>query len=242
MRRSEVALIVEDDERVSAMLRRHLVRGGFIVYAASSAAEALRRVVETAPSVIILDLGLGDADGSTVCTRIRQLPSTGDVPILVLTARDDVNTKVLLFALGADDYVVKPCEPAELIARVHALLRRGSEQRLVRRIGPLRVALATGDAWLGEEQLDLTGGERSVIVQLARSFPALTPRHALDRLPWRGREATSNVTEVLVGRLRGKLSAAGGGVEIRAVRRAGYVLRANTSDPLERGRDGEVRS
>lgn len=226
--RSQVALIVEDDARVSAMLRRHLVRDGFVVYEASSAEEAMRRAVETAPSVVVLDLGLGESDGSTVCTRIRELPSNGDVPILVLTARGDVNTKVLLFALGADDYVVKPCEPVELIARVHALLRRGSEQRLVRRIGPLRVALTTGDAWVGQEQLDLTGGERSVLMQLARSYPALTPRDALDRLPWRDREATSNVTEVLVGRLRGKINASGGGVEIRAVRRAGYVLRANT--------------
>ncbi len=221
----DIALVVEDEPGVAAMLRRHLTRAGFVVYEAASVGEAIRRAGETSPDIVILDLGLADGDGAEVCRRIREMPAIGDSPILVLTARDEVTTKVMLFALGADDYVVKPCEPVELIARVHALVRRRLDQRVTRRIGPLRVALATGDAWLGDTQLDLTTGERSVLVQLARSSPALTPRAALDRVPWREGGASSNVTEVLIGRLRQKVSAAGGGVEIRAVRRSGYVLR-----------------
>ena len=221
----DAVLIVEDDVAVSTMLRRHLVRSGFVVHDAATVADAVRRASETAPSVVILDLGLADGEGAEVCRRIREMPSIGDVPVLVLTARDDVNTKVMLFALGADDYVVKPIEPVELVARLHALLRRRADPRVVRRIGPLRVALATGDAWIEDHQLELTTGERSVLVQLARSYPALTPRTALDSAPWRKNDATSNVTEVLVGRLRQKIDRAGGGVEIRAVRRAGYVLR-----------------
>ncbi len=217
--------MVEDDPGVAAMLRRHLTRAGFLVHEAASVTDAMRRARETSPDIVILDLGLSDGDGAEVCRRIRDMPTIGDAPILVLTARDEVTTKVMLFALGADDYVVKPCEPIELVARVHALLRRRSEQRITRRVGPLRVALATGDAWLDDTQLDLTQGERTVLVQLARSYPALAPRAALDRVPWREGQASSNVTEVLVGRLRQKLGAAGGGVEIRAVRRAGYVLR-----------------
>jgi len=225
----DAVLVVEDDPAVSTMLRRHLGRAGFVVHDAATVADAVRRASETAPSIVILDLGLADGEGAEVCRRIREMPAIGDVPILVLTARDDVNTKVMLFALGADDYVVKPCEPVELVARLHALLRRRSDARVVRRIGPLRVALATGDAWIDDRQLELTTGERSVLVQLARSYPALTPRGALDSVPWRKNDATSNVTEVLVGRLRQKIGAAGGGVEIRAVRRAGYVLRSTTS-------------
>jgi DNA-binding response OmpR family regulator len=221
----DIALVVEDDPGVAAMLRRHLTRAGFLVHEAASVTDAMRRARETSPDIVILDLGLSDGDGAEVCRRIRDMPTIGDAPILVLTARDEVTTKVMLFALGADDYVVKPCEPIELVARVHALLRRRSEQRITRRVGPLRVALATGDAWLDDTQLDLTQGERTVLVQLARSYPALAPRAALDRVPWREGQASSNVTEVLVGRLRQKLGAAGGGVEIRAVRRAGYVLR-----------------
>jgi two-component system response regulator PhoP len=95
----------------------------------------------------------------------------------------------------------------------------------MRRVGPLRVALATGDAWVQETPLDLTTGERSILIQLARAFPGVTAREALDRVPWRAADVGSNVTEVLVGRLRRKIDDAGGGVEIRAIRRSGYVLR-----------------
>jgi DNA-binding response OmpR family regulator len=150
------------------------------------------------------------------------------VPMLVLSASEDVTTKVAMFDLGADDFVVKPCDPAELVARVRALLRRGADRRTVRRIGPLRVTLLTGDAWLAERQLDLTNGERTVLVELARAYPGLTMRTALDRRPENEHEVSSNVTEVLVTRLRRKIAAAGGGVEIHAVRRSGYVLRAVT--------------
>jgi DNA-binding response OmpR family regulator len=186
-------------------------------------------VSETSPDVVLLDLGLPDGDGADVCRAIRNMPVIGDVPILVLSGSSAMSTKLLLFALGADDYVLKPCEPMELVARVHALLRRRGEQRVMRRVGPLRVALATGDAWLAERPLELTTGERSVLVQLARAFPGVTSRATLDNVPWRSGEAGSNVTEVLVGRLRRKISAAGGGVEIRAVRRSGYVLRPESA-------------
>ena len=223
----ETVLLVEDDASVSAMLRRHLVRAGFVVYEATTVDDAVRRASEVTPSVTILDLGLADGEGGEVCRRIRDLPRVGDMAILVLTARGDLQSKVLLFALGADDYVVKPCDPLELVARIHSLLRRTKDPRVVRRIGPLRVAIATGDAWIGDRQLDLTTGERAVLTHLARAHPSLTPRAALDAAPWRQSDVTSNVTEVLVGRLRHKISAAGGGVEIRAVRRSGYVLRAS---------------
>jgi len=229
MANQESVLVVEDDRAVSSMLRRHLVRAGFIVHEARSVAETLRRAADTSPSLVLLDLGLADGDGAEVCRHIREMPAIGDVAILVISARDAVATKVALFALGADDYVVKPFEPAELIARVRALLRRRSDPRVVRRIATLRVALATGDAWIDDRQLDLTAGERAVLIQLARAHPSLTPRAALDRAPWRQADVTSNVTEVLIGRLRQKIAAAGGGVEIHAVRRSGYVLRPATN-------------
>lgn len=229
MQQQDIALVVEDDAAVATMLRRHLTRAGFVVYEAATVADAIRRANDTSPGIIVLDLGLGSGDGTDVCKRIREIPAIGDTPILVLTARDQLASKVLLLALGADDYVVKPCEPAELVARIHALLRRRLDPRVVRRIGPLRVALATGDAWIEARQLELTTGERSVLVQLARSYPSLAPRAALDSVPWRQSDVTSNVTEVLVGRLRSKINAAGGGVEIRSVRRAGYVLRPSTT-------------
>ena len=207
-----------------AAVERALTAAGIVVHSALTAAVALRRASETSPDVVILDMTLPDGDGADVCRRIRELPAIGDVPILVLSGTSDISVKLLMFALGVDDYVVKPCEPSELVARVRALMRRRDGRRTTRRVGPLRVALATGDAWLHDSPLALTTGERSVLIQLARTFPGVTPRATLDNVPWRAGEPGSNVTEVLVGRLRRKMVDAGGGVEIRAVRGAGYVL------------------
>ncbi len=222
------ALVVEDDPEIAATLRSHLMRAGFVVHEARSEHEAIRRVEEIAPDVVILDLTLDGGAGAGACRRIRELASVGDVPMLVLSPQDDVSTRVALFELGADDIVAKTCDPSELLARVRAILRRGADRRTVRRIGPLRITLATGDAWLAERQLELTNGERAVLIELARSYPGLTARTALDRRPDQEHDVTSNVTEVLVARLRRKIAAAGGGIEINAVRRAGYVLRPMT--------------
>jgi two-component system response regulator TctD len=223
------ALLVEDDPEVVATLRSHLLHAGFVVHEARSERDAVRRVEELAPDVVILDLALADGTGSAACRRIRELPSVGDVPLLVLTPNEDVSSRIALFELGADDIVAKTCDPTELVARVGAILRRGADRRTMRRIGPLRITLATGDAWLAERQLELTNGERAVLIELARAYPGLTARTALDRRPDQEHDVTSNVTEVLVARLRRKIAAAGGGIEINAVRRAGYVLRAMTT-------------
>jgi DNA-binding response OmpR family regulator len=224
------ALLVEDDPQVAATLRGHLTRAGFIVYDARGAREAVRRAEEIAPDVVILDLALEDDGGAAAtCRRIRELASVGDVPLLVLLAEQDVTTKIALFELGADDVVVNTCDPSELLARVRAILRRGSDRQTVRRIGPLRIALATGDAWLAQHQLELTNGERAVLIELARAYPGLTSRTALDRRPDQEHDVSSNVTEVLVARLRRKIAGAGGGLEIHAVRRSGYVLRPMTT-------------
>jgi len=223
------ALLVEDDPQLSGALRSHLTRAGFVVHEAASERDAVRRVEEIAPDVVILDLALENGAGAAACRRIRELASVGDVPLLVLSPQDDVSTRVALFDLGADDIVAKTCDPSELLARVRAILRRGADRRTVRRIGPLRITLATGDAWLAERQLELTNGERTVLIELARAYPGLTARTALDRRPDQDHDVTSNVTEVLVARLRRKIAAAGGGIEINAVRRAGYVLRPMTT-------------
>ena len=228
MQTPRTALVVEDDPQVAATLRGHLMRAGFVVHEAQSERDAVRCVEEVAPDVVILDLALENGTGAAACRRIRELASVGDVPLLVLSQQEDVSTRLALFDLGADDIVAKTCDPSELLARVRAILRRGADRRSVRRIGPLRITLATGDAWLAERQLELTNGERAVLVELARAYPGLTARTALDRRPDQDRVVSSNVTEVLVARLRRKIAAAGGGVEINAVRRSGYVLRPMT--------------
>ena len=224
--RLDTALVVEDDRPLVEMLRRHLVRGGFVVYDASTEHDARQRLQETIPDVVVLDLGLTEGSGSRVCEWLREQPVLGDIPVLVLSARDNIESKVALLALGADDYVVKPCDPTELIARLHGLLRRRNARREVVRFGSMRVAIETGDVWVGERYIELTAGERLMLSHLARNWPALTSRELLDHARWRGDAVpASNVTEVLIARLRRKLREAGAGVEIRAVRRLGYVLR-----------------
>jgi DNA-binding response OmpR family regulator len=223
------ALLVEDDPEVAATLRSHLTRAGFTVYEARGEQDAVRSVEAIAPDVIILDVPLESGGAAGACRRIRELPTVGDVPVLVLSSEEDVTTRLALFELGADDVVARTCDPTELLARVRAILRRGADRQMVRRIGPLRIALATGDAWLAGRQLELTNGERAVLVELARAHPGLTSRTILDRRPDQEHDVSSNVTEVLVARLRRKISAAGGGIEIHAVRRSGYVLRLMTT-------------
>jgi len=165
------ALVVEDPS-LRGILARQLSRAGFVVHEAHGEEDAVRRASEALPDVVVLDLVLDAGAPARACARLRDLPSTGDIPILALAGRDDAATKVRLLELGCDEYLVKPYEPDELVARVHALV---------------------------------------------------APRAALDRLPWRAADdVSSNVTEVLVARLRHKLAAAGGGVEIRTVRRTGY--------------------
>lgn len=225
-------LVVEDDQAVIDMLRRHLTRAGMTVQTATTEQDALRRASTTLPDVIVLDLGLAGGSGAGFCERVRALPSIGDVPILVLSARDDLATKVGMLGIGSDDYVVKPCDPAELIARIGALLRRRDVPRTARRIGPLRIALETGDAWVGGTQLELTAAERGILIGLARSHPGTAPRAALQQR-WGERDAASNVMEVLITRLRRKLAAAGGGVEIASVRRTGYQLRVSDQQVVE---------
>ena len=227
-----ISALVIEDPLFSSVITPQLVRAGFVVQQAHDEDDAIDRASEGSPDVVILDLVLDSGPGPGVCARLRALPATADVPILALTEGDDVATKVRLLEIGCDEYLVKPCEPDELIARVRDLVRRRRTDRLVRRIGPLRVDLATGDAWIGARALELTAGERAILSTLARAYPSVAQRAALDRLPWRAaNDVSSNVTEVLVARLRHKLAAAGGGVAIRSVRRTGY--RVETSDGAE---------
>ncbi len=228
--RPAVALLVEDDDALAAMLDRHLTRSGIVVHGVRTEADAVRRAAEVAPDVVLLDLGLIQGSGVDACRAIRARAETADLPIIVITANPLLATKAELFRLGADDYLVKPFDVDEMIMRIGAVVRRRERTIGLRRIGPLVVSIETGDAWLGPTPVELTSAERSVLAELARSWPLLATRERLLRAPWRpGEFASPNVLEQLVGRLRRKLTAAGGGIEIHTVRRSGYLLRAHSA-------------
>jgi DNA-binding response OmpR family regulator len=220
-------LIVDDDRSRSAVFARQLARVGFVVHQVK-ADDALRQAREMTPDVIVLDLVPATSE-TQAWRKLRKLPGTADIPILALIGEGDVATKAGLMDFGYDDYVVIPCGSDELIARIRGLHRRHGTEPLLRRIGALHVQLATGEAWIGDRRLELTAGERAILVTLARSYPSVAPRAALDHLPWRAAgDVSSNVTEVLVARLRQKLASTRAGVEIQTVRRAGYRLQLSS--------------
>ena len=217
-------LVVDDDSRIAAAVRRALVYEGYAVDVAGDGRAALDSAATLVPDVIVLDVMLPDIDGIEVCRRLR---ADGDVPILMLTARDGVTDRVRGLDSGADDYLVKPFAHEELLARVRALLRR----RAMPSGGALSYAGITLDGAAHEvtrdgRVIDLTALEFQLLEHFLRH-----PRHVLTRdqlleAVWGfDAETTSNLVDVYVGYLRTKLESAGEPRLLQTVRGVGYVLR-----------------
>jgi two-component system response regulator MprA len=218
-------LIVDDDPRITDLLRRVLAYEGYSVSIAASGTEALDRALEHPPDLVVLDLMLPGLDGLEVA---RWLRAAGDsVPILMLTARDTVADRVQGLETGADDYLVKPFAPEELVARVKALLRRNQEERHeVLRYADVELDSGTRVAHRGARVIDLSPTEYELLALFLRHpRQVLTREIILDRVWGLDFEGSSNVMEVYVGYLRAKLEAAGESRLIHTVRSVGYVLK-----------------
>jgi two-component system, OmpR family, response regulator MprA len=217
-------LVVEDDEEIADVLRRSLRQEGHEVRTASDGEEALRMASEFIPDLVVLDLGLPRLDGVEVCRRIR---AGGDVPILILTARSDTDDRVVGLDAGADDYLVKPFERAELLARMRALLRRrpprGSASLTV---GDLVLNPGTREVTRGERVLDLTNREFELLEFLMRNERLVISRERLLEEVW-GYDPTSmtNTIDVFISNLRRKLEEGGEDRILHTKRGAGYVVR-----------------
>src|SRR3712207_3232306 len=172
-------LVVADDGDIAGALRRSLGMEGYDVRIAGDGESALSESTVFEPDAVVLDLGLPKLDGVEVCRRLRE---DGDVPILMLTARDGVDSRVEGLDSGADDYLVKPFEREELLARLRALLRRrpprGSAFMVV---GDLRLNPDTREVYRGERELDLTSREFELLEYLMRNERLVVSRQALDR-------------------------------------------------------------
>jgi len=218
-------LVVDDDPNLLRMLRRGLALAGYSVRAAEDGESALRLMLADEPDVVVLDVMLPELDGLEVARRVREAGS--DVPIIMLTARDQVADKVAGFASGADDYLPKPFAFEELLARIGALLRRRSPQRSERlSYADLVLDPATREAWRGGGQLDLTAREFDLLAYfLARPRQVLT-RDQIFRGVW-GSDylGGSNIIDANVSYLRDKLEADGRPRLIQTVRGVGYALR-----------------
>ncbi|WP_418959506.1 response regulator transcription factor [Streptomyces tritici] len=226
-------LLVEDDDHVAAALSAVLARHGFAVTHARNGEEALQAVLPAAhgerPSfgVILLDLGLPDQDGYQVCGKIRKLTST---PVIMVTARSDVRSRIHGLNLGADDYVVKPYDTGELLARIHAVSRRtaagedggpaGEETAL--RLGSVTIELPTRRVSVDGAPVPLTRKEFDLLALLAQRPGVVFRREQIISEVWRTSwEGTGRTLEVHVASLRSKLRMP---ALIETVRGVGYRL------------------
>ena len=218
-------LVVEDDDEIAQVLQRSLRLEGYEVRIAADGEQALAMHAEYVPDVVVLDLGLPKVDGIDVAKKVR---AADDVPILMLTARDAVEARVEGLDSGADDYLVKPFERQELLARLRALLRRrpprGSASLVV---GDLSLNPDTHEVTRSDRVVELTQREFELLEYLMRNERIVVPRQRLLEEVW-GYDpfATTNTIEVFVSNLRRKLEAGGESRLLHTIRGAGYVLRA----------------
>jgi len=220
-------LIVEDDRVMAGALKRGLERAGFTADDVRSGEEAVACARHEAFDLAVVDLGLPGMDGMELIRRWRR---AGDArPVLILTARDSLSDRVDALELGGDDFMAKPFELPELIARVRALIRRSkavASSQLT--CGPLEMDLGRRSARLNGEELELRRREWEILECLLLSSPRMVPKETLVQIltGW-GSELTNNAVEVYVSRLRAKLQS--GGIEIRTIRGIGYRLDAPES-------------
>jgi two-component system response regulator MprA len=219
-------LVVDDDPNLLRMLRRGLALAGYSVRAAEDGESALRLLRSQEPDVLVLDVMLPEPlDGLEVARRLRE--SGSDVPIIMLTARDQLADKVAGFASGADDYLPKPFAFEELLARVGALLRRRAPQRGERlTYADLVLDPATREAWRGGQPLDLTAREFDLLAYFLRHPRQVLTRDQIFRGVWASDYmGGSNIIDANVSYLRDKVEADGRPRLIQTVRGVGYALR-----------------
>lgn len=218
-------LVVDDDPQIRETLKRHLAYEGYQVSLAADSRETFTQVADSRPDLVILDWMLPGMDGIEICRRLRQ---ADDFPILMLTAKGTLEDKVDGLDTGADDFLVKPFQPEELLARVRALLRRRapSSQTPVLRFGVLTLDTAARQVWVGEKPVDLSSKEFDMLELLMRHTNQVLTRDTFyDRIWGYDFSGESNILEVYIRYLRAKMDAAGSPRYIQTVRGVGYVLR-----------------
>ncbi len=220
-------LVVEDEPRVRSFLRRGLVEAGLAVDAVAEGQAALEFALANPYDAIVLDLMLPGKDGLEVLRELRSRRCA--TPVLVLTARDAVEDRVRGLDAGADDYLPKPFAFAELLARVRALLRRGSPQTSVLRVGDLTLDVAARSAERAGRRLDLTAKEFALLEYLARHAGEVVTRTMIAQHVWDiDFDTFSNVIDVYIRYLRRKLDDPFETKLIQTRRGVGYVLQARS--------------
>ncbi|MBP3962217.1 response regulator transcription factor [Paenibacillus lignilyticus] len=221
-------LVVDDDDKITSLLRRSLAFEGYEVATASNGHEGLKQMLVSDPDLLILDVMMPQLDGWEVCRRVREGGST--VPIMMLTAKDDITDRVRGLDLGADDYLVKPFALEELLARVRALLRRKSdkleENSSSLQFEDLTLDLDSREAIRAGRRIDLTAKEFDLLQLLMQNPRRVLTRDAImDKIWGFDYSGESNVLEVYIAMLRQKTEDGKSPRLIQTVRGTGYVLR-----------------
>lgn len=214
-------LIVEDEERIASFLAKGLRAQGYVTDIAATGNEGLARALSGDADLVILDIGLPDRDGFSVLRELRQYDRR--LPVVILTARDDVEDKVAGFDEGANDYVTKPFKFDELLARVRVRLREGERApaETVMRVGDLALDLRTRCARVGQREVELSAREFALAELLFRHPGQVLSREQILNNVWGyGFDPGSNIVDVYIGYLRKKL----GRDSITSVRGMGYRL------------------
>ncbi len=227
---SQSILVVDDEPDIRRLVVLHLEREGFRCRTAGTGPDALREAKAAVPDLVVLDLMLPGLDGLEVCRRLRSEASTAGVPIIMLTAKADEVDRVVGLEVGADDYVVKPFSPKELVARVRAVLRRARPAEgtaPVLSAGPLTLDVARHVVTLHARPLTLTPKEFDLLHALLESAGRVLSREHLLHRVWgyaRADEIESRTVDVHVRRLRAKLGDLGR--RIATVKSVGYRFEA----------------
>jgi two-component system, OmpR family, phosphate regulon response regulator PhoB len=220
-------LVVEDEIDVALLISYNLEAEGYIAESVARGDEAELRLAEDAPDLLILDWMLPGLSGIEICRRLRAREATRTLPIIMVTARREESERVRGLAVGADDYVVKPFSVIELMARVHALLRRSRPERIAERlfVGDLDLDRLTGLVRRGDRNINLGPIDFRLLEFLLEKPGRVFSRAQLLDLVWgRSAEVDERTVDVHIGRLRKRLSKGKERDPIRTVRGAGYAI------------------
>ena len=228
---SQNLLMIEDDARLADMVREYLGQSGFVVTHATDGSKGLAAVQSGMPDLVILDLMLPDMDGLEVCRRIRALPGIlAQTPVLMLTAKGDPMDRIIGLEIGADDYLPKPFEPRELLARIRAVLRRRvggvTQSGNQLRFGSLEIDRDARTVHLGAQVCDLTSYQFELLVARAeRAGRVLTRDQIMEVVRGRELDAFDRSIDVHMGRIRAVIEIdAKSPKRILTVRGVGYVF------------------
>lgn len=217
-------LLIEDHIRLASFIQKGLKAAQFDIDAVTNGGEALAALATTRYDAVILDLGLPDMDGLNLLKAVRA--KSNAVPVLILTSRIQVEDRVTGLNAGADDYLTKPFAMEELVARLHALLRRPSTALgQVLTSGDIELDVAAREVRVSGHTLALSPREISVLEQLMRRSGKVTPKGLMEQSRYgTGDDLSSNSVEVMIHRVRKKLSAAGASTAIHTIRGIGYMI------------------